>query len=535
MSASLSGSVPDPKVTATSDGHLNAPILIAENLGKSFGATQALRRADLRCYPGEVHALLGANGAGKSTLVRLLSGVIRPDTGTIWLRGKSVRFAGPQQAAVIGLATVFQELSLFPQLTVAQNILIGQEPTSRVGWIKEDKVIERAAEILSLLGQTGIHPSTTVEDLSLGQRQVVEIAKALSHRPDILLLDEATSALGPEESARLFKLIRSLRDSGKGIIFISHRMEEIEAIADRMTILKDGETVGHLTRDQFDRAQIFRLMLGSELSRAINTRNNIPENKKLPTTERPILQIQNLELRRLLHGISFELWPGEILGLAGLEGQGQVALLHLLFGMYRRGYSGLVNINGQTGLPRTPWHAVRLGLGLIPEDRKTQGAILPLSVETNFSLASLRALTNRLGMIKRSKEQFMVQKLASALAVKTANPRDPIVRLSGGNQQKVVIGKWLARNPSVFLFCDPTRGVDIGAKGGIYTIVRRLASEGKGVIYYSTEHEELVSLCDRVLVFRDGRISGTLEGEQLTHHNLLERSFRSNQRPGGKD
>jgi ribose transport system ATP-binding protein len=533
MSASLSASVPDPEAKAIGEAGRDAPLLIAEDLSKSFGATRALKKADLRCYAGEVHALLGANGAGKSTLVRLLAGVIRPDAGTLWLRGKSVRFADPRQAAVAGLATVFQELSLFPQLTVAQNILIGQEPTSRVGWIKEETVTKRAAEILSLLGETGIDPSTTIERLSLGQRQIVEIAKALSHRPDILLLDEATSALGPEESARLFTLVRSLRNSGKGIIFISHRMEEIEAIADRMTILKDGETVGHLTRSEFDRTRIFRLMLGAELSQTIN-RGHPPENKRLPATERPLLQIRNLNLKRRLHGISFELRPGEILGFAGLEGQGQVALLHLLFGMYRGGYSGRFEINGRTGFPRAPWHAVQLGIGLIPEDRKIQGAILPLSVEVNLTLASLRTLTNPLGLIKQKKERLIVKKLASDLAVKTANLRAPMIRLSGGNQQKVVIGKWLVRNPSIFLFCDSTRGVDIAAKGGIYKIVRQLATEGKGVIYYSTEHEELVSLCDRVLVFRDGRVSGELAGDKLTHHHLLELSFGSRQPPERK-
>jgi len=524
MSQSFSTSLSDPTTTATNSRNLDS-LLVAENLSKSFGATQALKKADLRCRAGEVHALLGANGAGKSTLVRLLSGVIRPDTGTILLRGQNVRFSSPKQAAVAGLATVFQELSLFPHLTVAQNILIGQEPTSRIGWIKEDKVLTRAEEILSLLGESAIDPSAMVESLSLGQRQVVEIAKALSHQPDILLLDEATSALGPEESARLFALVRSLRDSGKGIIFISHRMEEIEAIADRITILKDGETVGHLTRDQFDRSHIFRLMLGTELSRSIDT--NKAEQKPSQPSARPIIQVENLELKRRLHDVSFEVWPGEILGLAGLEGQGQVALLHLLFGMYRRGYSGQVTINGQTGLPRTPWEATKLGLGLIPEDRKTQGAILPLSVETNFSLASLSGLTNWLGLIRRNREQSLVRQLTSSLAVKTTNPGEPIAKLSGGNQQKVVIGKWLARNPSIFLFCDPTRGVDIAAKASIYDIVRRLAADRKGIIYYSTEHEELVSLCDRVLVFRDGRISGSLSGGELNHHNLLALSFGS--------
>lgn len=533
MSASLSASLPDPEATLTREGDGTSPILIAENLSKSFGATQALKKADLRCYAGEVHALLGANGAGKSTLVRLLSGVIRPDTGTLWLRGKSVHFAGPRQAAVAGLATVFQELSLFPQLTVAQNILIGQEPTSRVGWIKEENVIQRAGEILSLLGETGIDPSATVEGLSLGQRQVVEIAKALSHQPDILLLDEATSALGPEESARLFSLVRSLRNSGKGIIFISHRMEEIEAVADRMTILKDGETVGHLLRKEFDRSRIFQLMLGSELSRTIETRNQPLVSKPSSAANRPLLQIRNLDLKRRLHEISFELQAGEILGLAGLEGQGQVALLHLLFGMYRRGYSGAVTINGRAGLPRSPWHAVELGIGLIPEDRKTQGAILPLSVDVNFTLSSLRPLSNPFGLLKRRKERLLVQDLASHLAVKTSNLREPMARLSGGNQQKVVIGKWLARDPVIFLFCDSTRGVDIAAKAGIYEIVRELASQGKGIIYYSTEHEELVSLCQRVLVFRDGRVSGELQGDQLTHHQLLELSFGSH-RPEAK-
>jgi ribose transport system ATP-binding protein len=524
MSHSFSTSLSDPTNSGVNPRDPNA-ILIAENLTKSFGATQALRRADLRCWPGEVHALLGANGAGKSTLVRLLSGVMRPDAGSIRLRGKNVRFSGPKQAAVAGLATVFQELSLFPHLTVAQNILIGQEPTSPAGWIREGKIIAGAKEILRTLGENAIDPSTLVENLSLGQRQVIEIAKALSHQPDILLLDEATSALGPEESARLFTLVRSLRDSGKGIIFISHRMEEIEAIADRITILKDGETVGHLTRDQFDRSEIFRLMLGPELSRSINVAR--PESKPAQAEVQPIVKVENLELKRRLHGVSFALRPGEILGLAGLEGQGQVALLHLLFGMYRRGYSGSVTINGQNGLPRTPWHATKLGLGLIPEDRKTQGAILPLSVETNFTLASLSRLTNRFGLIQRSQERSVVRNLTADLAVKTASPGEPIGKLSGGNQQKVVIGKWLARGPSVFLFCDPTRGVDIAAKASIYNIVRQLATQGKGIIYYSTEHEELVSLCDRVLVFRDGRIGGSLTGAELNHHNLLALSFGS--------
>ena len=527
MSHFASTSLSDLSTTRANNGNLSAPILIAENLSKSFGATQALKKADLSCAAGEVHALLGANGAGKSTLVRVLSGVIRPDNGTIRLRGQNVRFSGPKQAAVAGLATVFQELSLFPHLTVAQNILIGQEPTSSLGWIKEDKINARAKEILALLGEIAIDPSSLVETLSLGQRQVVEIAKALSHQPDILLLDEATSALGPEESARLFTLVRSLRAAGKGIIFISHRMEEIEAIADRITILKDGETVGHLTRDEFDRAHIFRLMLGGELSRSINTKRPGHAHPPAKTNDPPIIEVENLELKRRLHGISFELWPGEILGLAGLEGQGQVALLHLLFGMYRRGYSGLVKINGQPGIPRTPWHATKLGLGLIPEDRKTQGAILPLSVETNFSLASLSRLTNHLGLIKRAEEESIVRQLIASLAVKTANSREPIARLSGGNQQKVVIGKWLARNPSIYLFCDPTRGVDIAAKASIYNLVRQLAADGKGVVYYSTEHEELISLCERVLVFRDGRISGSLAGAELIHHNLLALSFGS--------
>jgi ribose transport system ATP-binding protein len=507
----------------------NVPILVAEDLSKAFGTTRAVRNANIRCYAGEVHALLGANGAGKSTLVRLLSGVLQPDTGTIWLRGTTVQFANPQRAAIAGLATVFQELSLFPQLTVAQNILIGQEPRSKVGWIKEDKVLERAKEILDQLGVTGINPSAVVENLSLGQRQIVEIAKALSREPDILLLDEATSALGPEESARLFDLVRSLRDSGKGVIFISHRMEEIEAIADRMTILRDGQTVGHLMRNEFNRSDVFQLMLGPGLSSTVKSGRESAAKRPSRATEKPILQIENLSLKNRLHGISLQVRPGEVLGLAGLEGQGQIALLHLLFGMYRKGYSGSVNINGRRGLSRTPWEAVKNGVGLIPEDRKTQGAILPLSVEANLSLASLGALTNRFGLIQRNRERMIVQDFISALAVKIASPREPIVRLSGGNQQKVIIGKWLARDPSIFLFCDPTRGVDIGAKAGIYKIIEQLAVEGKGIIYYSTELEELVSLCDRVAVLKDGRIAGILEGDAINQQRILELSFWTHQ------
>jgi ribose transport system ATP-binding protein len=479
------------------------PVLVAEGISKSYGATRALKRVDLECRPGEVHALLGANGAGKSTLVRILSGVIAPDEGRLSLHGKEARFANPSHAGQLGVATVFQELSLFTKLTVAQNIYIG-------------------------LGADHISVKATVGDLSLSEKQLVEIAKALSHQPDVILFDEATSALGPREASGIFQIIGSLRDEGKSIIFISHRMEEIRRLADRLTVLRDGEIVGRFEMTDFDHDRVLRSMLGERLASETFRRRLKPSPGKPVDNGAPVLETNQLSFKPAFTRLSLRILPGEVVGIAGLEGHGQIEFLHALFGLYRRGVTGQILVDGQEYRPTSPWAAVKRGLALVPEDRKSQGLFLRLAVSFNLSFTVLGQLSRLGGWLSQKQEKILTEDYLQKLHVKSASSRVAVGSLSGGNQQKVLVGKWMARDPKVIMFCDPSRGVDVGAKDQLHHAMHELAEQGKAVLLYSTELEELVAVADRVVVLFEGTIAGELQGESLTPANLLKLFFAGN-------
>lgn len=496
-------------------------VLRAKGLAKHFGGIFAVQDVDLELYGGEVHVLLGANGAGKSTLVKLLAGNLVPDHGTLYLQDREVRLDNPRAALAHGIATVYQELSLFPGLTVAQNILIGREPRNRLGWIRERAVRVQAGAILAELGETHIRPDTRVADLSLAERQLVEIAKALSYKPPVLVLDEPTSSLSKVEADRLTEVIRALRSRGTAIVFISHRLEEIEQLGDRVTVLRSGLKVGEFTRDDFDRTAALELMLGEQwhmqtaAAEAVHPAAGVGE---------ALLTVHDLNVRGILHNIGLTLRAGEVVGLAGLEGHGQKALLMALFGIYRRGIGGAVELHGRRLRLRAPRQAIRGGIAFVPDDRKTMGGILPLSVTHNISVTIVDRLLRRLG-IDFKRERARVRHFIDALKIQCRAPRLPLWSLSGGNQQKVVAAKWLALEQQVYLFCDPTRGVDAGARESFYELIRSLAKAGKGVLVYSSDIGEFRRVCSRVLVLREGRIVGTLQANDISERSIMDLSF----------
>lgn len=489
-----------------------ARLLEIGNVVKRFGSVTALSDVSFDLRQGEIHALLGANGAGKSTLVKILSGVFPPDRGNILLDGRPVSFASPSAAAAAGAATVFQELSLFPNRTVAENVLAGREPR-RFGLIDRPALRRAARSVLERVGLGLIDLDQTVGDLSLADRQLIEIAKALSHAPRVLILDEATSALARTEVRRLFSLLRRLREEGLGIIFISHRMPEIRALADRVTVLRDGRDVMRCDITDFDEANFLGVMLGQE-ARTL-TRGYVGPRP----TGAAAMEISGLSVPGRLHDIDLTLTEGEIVGLAGLDGQGQGDLLEALFGTYGN-LRGDIRIAGKPVSLRAPWQARRAGVALVPLERKTAGVILPFSVRENLALPNLVRLS-RGALIDRRAEAQETARLTRELMIKTDTPDTAVGKLSGGNQQKVAIGKWVGSMAKVYLFHDPTRGIDIAAKAAVHDVIRSLARRGCGVILYSSENEELVGLCHRVAVMDRGRIETVLEEEAITDEGIL--------------
>lgn len=514
------------KTAETGEGRRgNAPVgpsLAAAGLSKRFGGVIALRNVNLTLYPGEVHALLGANGAGKSTLVKLLAGIEQPDEGTITLNGESVRFPNPHAALAAGISTVHQELSLFPSLSVAENIAIGQEPRRGLFWIDKVATRKRAQALLDTLGVTDIDPAATVADLPLAQAQLVEISKALSTDPQVLILDEPTSALSIAEVEHLLSVIDHLRESGAAIVFISHRLGEIERLADRVSILRSGEKVGEFAPGTFSRDKALELMLGEVWQERQTVR---PSQAFAGDAQSTVLQVADLSLPPHFAHIDFQLRRGEVLGIAGLEGQGQKELLFALFGLFRKGLQGEISVGGKTLRPRHPRDAISAGIALVPDDRKTLGGFLNLSISENITITMLESLRGTF-MLDRRAEARLVDSYVRLLRIKCENPALPLGSLSGGNQQKVVVAKWVARRAAVYMFCDPTRGVDAGARGELFEVIRDLAADGRAVLFYSTDLSEFPLLCNRVLVLREGSVSGVLEGPAITEQNILEMSFR---------
>jgi ribose transport system ATP-binding protein len=494
------------------------PLFEMQGVAKSYGGVRALEEARLCVHAGRIHAVLGENGAGKSTLIKIMSGVVAPDRGVMRLDGEEVQFSNPKAAKAAGIVCIFQELSLIPDLSVADNITIN-DPPRRFGLIDRKAQRRLAEEALARAGAEDIHPLALVKDLPLSRRQMVEIAKALGRKPRILILDEATSALTASDVAKVFAVLKRLRSEGLALLYISHRMQEIEELADDCSVFRNGRHVASYPQGAKSRGEVVELMIGREFSHVF------PAKPSAPKSGAPALEVSNLSWNQRLKGISFAARPGEIVGLGGLDGQGQRELLLALFGVLR-GVSGDIAINGAArhiGGPRTA-KAKDLAMALIPEDRKTEGLMLPMSVRDNLTLPALDALAN-LGIIDRRREKEAVEAMMKLLSIKAASPDIPVGALSGGNQQKVVIAKWLMIGPRIILLNDPTRGIDVGTKQEIYQLLRQLADEGATILLYSTDYDELIGCCDRVLVMYDGAILRELAGSAITEHALVSSAF----------
>ncbi len=467
-----------------------------EHVSKRFGGVQALADVSFGVRKGEVHAVVGENGAGKSTVMKLLAGALRPDGGRILLNDEPVRLTSPLEARRRGISIVFQELSLFPHLTVASNIFVNRELASR-GILHRRAMNRAAAEALDSLG-LAIDPEAWVAALSIGEKQQVEIARTVSTRADIVILDEPNSALTEAESARLFEVIRRMRDRGVTVIYVSHRLEEVFAISDRITVLRDGRCVGTWNVEDTFIPEIISQMIGRAPSEAFPERRETPESVT-------ILTARDLEMKGRLGPISFEVRLGEIVGFAGLEGAGVETLFRVLFGLERTD-SGEVAYSGEIRRLQSPGQAIRQGWGLIPASRRDEGLMMEWSVERNATLLILDKLIRRIGLLDRPKGRRLTGEFVDRLNIATDSVDKPVIRLSGGNQQKVLLAKWLAAGPKVLLLNDPTRGVDVGAKEEIYALIRELADQGLAILLTSSEIEETLGLSDRVLVLSKGRI-----------------------------
>ncbi len=480
-------------------------------LSKSFGGVHALDNASFAASAGEVHALVGENGAGKSTMIKLLGGRLQPDSGIIRLAGKEVRLSGPEHAHRLGAWTVFQELMLFPGMTVAENLLLGREPRGPLGVINHRRMGVAAEKLLADMGIFHIDPLALIEDISLAQRQIVEIVRALSHEPDILFLDEPTSSLVEREVSWLFAQIRVLRDRGACVVFTSHRWNEVQSIADRITVFRNGRDVGTFT--ELDESEAVTLMTGQRLDTLFPARPPAPVGA-------PMLRVQGLSGPRV-QGVDFELRPGEILGVGGLAGQGHRELFLVLFGA-ERASAGRIAIDGRPVRIRSPREAKRRanGLAFVPEDRKTEGLLLGMSVRDNLTLSILDRIS-RAGVLRRRQERRVAEEMVQRLAVRTAGIGSKVGALSGGNQQKVLLGRWLLPDPRVLLLYDVTRGVDVATKHEIYQLMIRLAGEGRGILFYSSDAQELAELCHRVLVMREGRIAAELVAPDITAEQIV--------------
>ena len=461
-----------------------------------------------------MHALLGENGAGKSTLVKIVAGVVRPDEGEIVVNGRPLDPGSPQLSREAGIATVYQELSLIPELSVTHNLVLADIP-QRAGLVSFRRARRIAEEALAKLGLEHIDPRSPVAHLPLDQRQMVEITKASMQRPRILILDEATSSLGAAEVDRLFELVRELRDQGTTVIVITHRMHEVWALADSMTILRDGRTIGRYGIGEIDQRRAVSLMAGRDITAAFPDKG-ISESKGVA------LEVRDVQLNRRHAPWSLEVQRGEILGLGGLQGQGQREFLHWLYGA-GPGHGQLL----RDGVPvriRRPAQALEHGIVLIPEDRAVEGLHLNLPVRWNLAMATL-GRRSRFGVIRMGEEKSFAARAVDSMAVKTSSPFQPVSALSGGTQQKVVIGKFMATDPAVLLFVDSTRGIDVQTKFEFYEMLRGLARSGAACVLYSSDTEELVGLCDRVAVFHDGVPAMMLEGDEITLDAVVAGSF----------
>ena len=486
-----------------------------EGISKRYGGVRALESVDLDVAPGRIHAILGENGAGKSTLIKVIAGVVAPDEGRMMIDGREISFASPAAANASGIVCVFQELSLISDLSVADNIVITNPPT-RFGMIDRARQRRIAEEALARAGAEDIHPLSLVKDLPLSRRQMVEIAKALARNPQLLILDEATSALTAADVSKTFTVLKRLRNEGLALLYISHRMHEIAELADECTVFRNGRKVETYLAGTKTDNQVVELMIGREYKDVFP-----PKPESPPNDAAPLLQAKNLSWTDRIKDISLSVSAGEILGLGGLDGQGQRELLLALFGVLK-GCEGDILIDGISTSIKSPLHAKdeKIGMALIPEDRKTEGLMLPMTVRENLSFAALDRISNA-GIIDNRVEKKLIDEMIALLAIKTAGTDIAVGALSGGNQQKVVIAKWLMNKPRIILLNDPTRGIDVGTKQELYVLLRKLADAGAAILFYSTDYDELIGCCNRVLVLYNGKVKRELVGEEITVRSLI--------------
>ena len=485
------------------------PVIALRSVSKSFGGVHALHDVHFDIYAGEVHALLGENGAGKSTLIKIITGVHHPDHGEIILNGESVQFNDPRDARANAIAAIYQEPNLFPDLDIAENIFVGRQP-KRVGGVDWQKMYQDAAALLDSLG-LNLNVRAKARTLSIAHQQMVEIARALSLNAKILIMDEPTSSLTISEVDELFSIVRRLRSGGTAIVFVSHRLEEIFALADRVTTLRDGiyidtRLIGDVTHDD-----LIQKMVGRTL-------NSLFPKQDVQIGD-IVLEVENLSVAGEFHDVSFELRSGEILGVYGLIGAGRTEIARAIFGI-DPATSGQIRIHGKPVTIRSPQDAMALGIAYVPEDRQSQGLILPMSITQNITLPILRKFVSGI-WLSTGKERSAAQEMSQRLRIKTSGVAQRVRELSGGNQQKVVLSKWLATNPRILILDEPTRGIDVGAKSEVHQLLSQLASQGVAIMMISSELPEILGMSDRILVVREGQLGGEFLRQDATQEKLM--------------
>ncbi|MEW1718093.1 sugar ABC transporter ATP-binding protein [Streptomyces sp. NPDC093109] len=487
-----------------------APVLALKDVSKSFGAVRALRDVSLRLLPGEVHALAGENGAGKSTLIKTLAGVYRPDSGSVLLDGEPVVFHGPADARDAGIAVIYQEPTLFPDLSIAENIFMGRQPRRSFGRIDRGAVRDTTAALMKRLG-VDLEPDRPARGLSIADQQIVEIAKALSFDARVLIMDEPTAALTGGETARLFSVVRTLRDEGAAVLFISHRLEEIFALCHRVTTLRDGRWISSQPLAGLTEDDLVRSMVGRDLGELYP--------KQRTTVGDTALSVRRLTREGVFHDISFDVRRGEIVALAGLVGAGRSEVAQAVFGVDRAD-AGEVVVDGRALPAGSPTAAMAAGLALVPEDRRQRGLVMDMSIERNIALTGLDRL-GRAGLVRRPLERGRAADWAVRLQLKYNRLADPVGVLSGGNQQKVVLAKWLATEPAVLIVDEPTRGIDVGTKAEVHRLLSSLAAEGLAVLMISSDLPEVLGMADRVLVMHEGRLTAEIPRGEATEETVM--------------
>ena len=487
------------------------PLLKVEHISKRFPGVQALDDVDFEVYPGEILGLVGENGAGKSTLIKIVSGVYSKDQGQIWFRGQMVEPRSPQEAQMMGISTIYQELALVPHLSVAENLFLNREPQRlpALGVVDFGQMKRDAEAILADLG-VQISPDRPVKELTVAGQQMVEIAKAVSRHADLVLMDEPTSALSGKEVDALFALMQRLKERGVSLVFISHRLEEVLQVVDRVMVMRDGRRVETLPIAEATQAEVIKLMVGREVTL-------FPKEEAQIGT--PVLEVRNLS-GNTVNNVSLTVHRGEIVGLGGLVGAGRTEVARLICGADRR-TSGQVLVDGRVVDIQSPGDALQHGIGFVPEDRKLHGLVLGMDVKENITMAILRRISGWLAVIHARKQREIAEQYVNALSIATPSLTQLAKNLSGGTQQKVVVAKWLSARPKVLIMDEPTRGIDVGAKAEVHAIMTRLAKEGIGILMISSEMPELIGMSDRVVVMCQGRVTGEFQHEELTQENVV--------------